>query len=114
MLEATFEAAVPIGRGDAPEPGAPSPLPRSDASFLYWQQLKTGQPLMELEKAEWQRVSAFLNRSETLLPSEGLPCPEGEVRAGVWQRCVSPCDEAHPCRTGHCEAWPSGSFCAIP
>jgi hypothetical protein len=58
---------------------------------------------------EWKKYvgSAAIDLSATKVLRDDLV-------ARAQQRCVSPCDDAPPCSKGHCEAWPSGSFCAIP
>jgi hypothetical protein len=58
---------------------------------------------------EWKKYvgSAAIDLSATKVLRDDLV-------ARAQQRCVSPRDDAPPCRKGHCEAWPSSSFCAIP
>lgn len=55
--------------------------------------------------------------TSTLYPNDPLSevsCRHGERVGGALRRCSPPCDEKTPCKQGHCEPWPTGSFCAVP
>lgn len=55
--------------------------------------------------------------SSTPVPNDPLSevaCGPGERVGGALRRCAPACDEKTPCKKGHCEPWPTGSFCANP
>ncbi|MDP1824073.1 MAG: hypothetical protein Q8L48_12550 [Archangium sp.] len=47
-------------------------------------------------------------------PLSDSTCPEGYRLGGALRRCAPACDERTPCKSGHCEPWPTGDFCASP
>jgi len=104
-LTMAFDTLAPRRREDAvPE------VPWQSYAYLYAESLKTGRPKMELFQREMLQTGKPRQRGARELE----PCAEGEVKAGARLQCWVSCDATHPCAKGHCEPWPTGSFCAIP
>lgn len=79
-------------------------------------------PVMWLDKVEKRGAGVKVEWAEWYDPKKhprGDPlnpptCPEGQTLGGAMLVCAPKCDESTKCVTGHCEAWPTGSFCAVP
>ncbi|MFT3712635.1 MAG: hypothetical protein QM817_33720 [Archangium sp.] len=64
----------------------------------------------KVEVAEWYDPKKD-PRGDPLSPPK---CPAGQSAGGAMLICAPSCDANTPCAKGHCEPWPTGSFCAVP
>jgi lysophospholipase L1-like esterase len=79
-------------------------------------------PTMWFDKPEKRAKSSRVAYAEWFNPkknTQGDPlapptCPEGQTAGGAMLTCAPACDAQRPCAKGHCEPWPTGSFCATP
>ncbi|MBL8915809.1 MAG: hypothetical protein JNM17_34240 [Archangium sp.] len=86
-------------------------FPQDAAAPAMWlDKVEKRPPALKVDWAEWYDPKKH-PRGDPLSPPT---CPEGQTAGGAMLVCAPKCDEATKCVSGHCERWPTGSFCAVP
>ena len=103
---------IPVLEGDA-----------TRAGFYWektWRELQLDFPKggkLTMSFANLKREASRPNGTSTTYVNDPLKeviCGPGDRVGGALRRCSPACDEKTPCKQGHCESWPTGSFCALP